>query len=68
MKWLADENFPISCYKFLLKQGWNIIHIGIKNPSIEDEDIVKLSIKMQRIIITFDSDFGELVFKNSLKP
>jgi len=65
---LADENFPVSSYQLLLKYGWDIIHIALVSPSIEDEDVIKLSIKENRIILTFDSDFGALVFKSGLKP
>jgi len=37
VKWLADENFPVSSYQLLLKYGWDITHIAFVNPSIKDE-------------------------------
>lgn len=68
MKFLADENFPLSSYQFLKDKGWNIEHIGLTNSSISDYDVMQLSIKQKRIIITFDSDYGELVFKKGYLP
>jgi predicted nuclease of predicted toxin-antitoxin system len=35
---------------------------------ISDEEVIELSIRQNRIIITFDSDYGELVFKHGYKP
>ena len=68
MRCLADENFPVASYRLLLENGWDIVHVGIENPSIEDNEVIEQSIEEQRVIITFDSDFGELVFKIGLKP
>ena len=68
MRFLADENFPVASYRLLLENGWDIIHVGITNPSITDDEVIEQSVEEQRVIVTFDSDFGELVFKFGLKP
>lgn len=65
---LADENVPLKSYKFLKEKGYDIIHIGLEAEGIKDYEIINLSIDQDRIIITFDSDFGELVFKIGYKP
>lgn len=59
---LADENVPLKSFKLLKEKGYDIIHISIENPSVKDHDVINISIEQDRIIITFDSDFGELVF------
>jgi len=63
MKLLADENFPFSSFKFLENLEYDIIHIGKDFPSITDREVMEFSMNENRIIITFDSDYGELVFK-----
>ena len=68
MKFLANENFPATSYKILKSQNLDIEHIGESNMGISEEEVMKTSIKEQRIIITFDSDYGELVFKYGYKP
>lgn len=68
MKFLANENFPFSSFNFLLDQGCNILHVASSMSGINDEDVMNYSIKEDRVIITFDSDYGELVFKKGYKP
>ncbi len=63
MKWLADENFPLASYKLLLASGLDIKHVGIDWPSVLDVNVVEIALSQNRIILTFDSDFGELIFK-----
>lgn len=65
---LADENFPLASYKFLKEKGYDIKHVSESDRGITDEEVVKLSVDEQRVIATFDSDFGELIFKHSYKP
>ena len=64
---LADENFPYSSFNYLKEQGYDIKHIGELDMGINDEEVIQLSIDEGRVITTFDSDFGELIFKHSLK-
>lgn len=68
MKLLANENFPITSYKILLAAGYDIEHIGGTNPSVCDEQVMQKAIQEDRIILTFDSDYGELVFKYGYRP
>ncbi|MCP9237947.1 DUF5615 family PIN-like protein [Lewinella sp. JB7] len=66
---IADENFPVPSYKYLRKEGFDITHIADSGyTSIKDEAVIELSVKQGRIIVTFDSDFGELIFKAGFKP
>ena len=56
MKFLANENIPISSVTYLKSHGFNITAIGLDNPSISDEQVMKIAIDEERIIITYDSD------------
>ncbi len=67
-KFLANENFPLTSYRILKNWGWDIIHISEGNAGIMDDEVMNNAILDNRIIITFDSDYGELVFKNGYKP
>lgn len=68
MKWLADENFPIASFRLLITKGWDIKHISFEKPSIEDFEVIEFAIIERRIILTFDSDFGTLIFKDGYRP
>ena len=64
MKWLADENFPLNSFNSLRDNGLDIKHIGVEWPSVLDVNVVEIALSQNRIILTFDSDFGELIFKD----
>lgn len=67
MKLLANENFPAASVKYLREIGYDIISIGEDNPSNSDTDVINLSNEEKRTILTFDRDYGELIFKFNLK-
>ncbi len=68
LKLLANENIPLKSVVFLQKQGYDLKSIGIDNPSITDEQVMKIAINEERTILTFDRDYGELIFKFGYKP
>lgn len=68
MKLLANENFPVSSVKTLSEAGYDIIAVGLEFPGILDREVIELSINESRTIITFDRDYGELIFKMGYKP
>ena len=68
MKFLANENIPISSVIYLKSQGFDITAIGLDNPSISDDQVMNIAIAEERTIITYDSDYGELIFKYGYKP
>jgi len=68
MKFLADENIPLKVVKRLREDGLDITSIAEIQIGMNDEDIAKLSEKEKAILITFDKDFGEIIFRKSIKP
>ena len=68
VKLLADENFPLASVEILEKEGYNILSISKSHWGSSDIEIIKLSNQEQRLILTFDRDFGQLIFKDGLIP
>ncbi len=64
---LADENIPVETVGILRQKGVDIISIAEVSPGLSDREILDLASKQGRIIITFDVDFGRLVFREKLK-
>ena len=62
MRFLADENFPRPALDALRKAGWEVVSIAEECPGVPDEDVAALCAAQERILLTFDKDFGELVF------
>jgi len=68
MKLLANENFPLTSVNYLKSKNFDVKPIGVENPSIKDREVIDIAIQEQRTILTFDRDYGELIFKHNYKP
>ena len=68
MKFLANENFPYPSIIKLRQADYDITSILDISPSISDEEVMQIAITEKRIILTFDRDYGELIFKHGYKP
>lgn len=63
MRLLANENFPGVAMDALRVRGHDVIWIRTEAPGITDQEVLKKAVAEQRTIVTFDKDFGELVFR-----
>ena len=68
MKLLANENFPYKSIHYLKEKGFDVLSIGMDNPSITDAEVMQIAIKEERTILTFDRDYGQLIFQHNYKP
>lgn len=68
MKLLANENIPLKSVGFLQLMGYDIKAIGIDDPSISDVEVLKIAMHENRLILTFDRDYGTLIFKYNYRP
>ena len=68
MKFLANENFPYPSIKVLRENGLEIYSIGEESSGISDELVLNRAVMEDLIILTFDRDYGELMFKYRLDP
>ncbi len=67
MRFLADENISNKIVNALKSKGIDIVSIQELASSLSDETVLATASMQNRILITFDADFGELVFKRKLK-
>ncbi len=63
MRFLADENFPLPSTVLLRDNDQDIIEVADIMPSASDEKVLHHAYQEQRIILTFDSDYGELIYR-----
>ena len=68
MNLLANENSPAKSVHYLKAKGFDIIALGVDNQSIRDSEVMSIAIKDERTILTFDRDYGELIFKHNYRP
>ena len=64
MRFLANENFPADAVESLRAHGYDIAWIRTDAPGSSDLDVLARAQTENRILITFDKDFGELAFRS----
>ena len=63
MRFLLDESAEYRIVAFLTGLGHDVTAIAHDYPhGLPDQQILEIAVSEQRILITNDSDFGELVF------
>ncbi|NPE08919.1 MAG: DUF5615 family PIN-like protein [Asgard group archaeon] len=67
IKYLADENIPLVVIKELSEKGFPIESIASSKRGMNDKDIMKFAFVNELVIISFDKDFGQLIFKEKVK-
>ncbi len=67
MKFLVDECVGPTVAKWLKQQNYNAISIYDDVPGIDDNAVLNKALSENRILITSDKDFGEMIFKNNMQ-
>ena len=60
MKFLLDENIPVSIKKTLLANGYNVEHANQNLKGKKDREVFEYAVKNKQCIITYDIDFKEM--------
>jgi len=66
MRLLADENFPLDAVEALRADGHDVAWIREDSRGTSDNVILIRAQEENRIVVTFDKDFGELAFRSKL--
>jgi len=67
INYLADENIPLLVIKELKKEGLKIEYLPEKLLGMKDKELINYAREKEFILLTFDKDFGQLVFKEKVK-
>jgi len=68
MRFLADENFPGAAVTVLGAAGHDVAWVGAVVAGASDPDVLAWAAREERILLTFDKDFGELAKGSALPP
>ena len=60
LKLLLDENIGLRIYYELKNRGYHAQSILMERRGIPDEEIVRIAMERDKIIVTMDKDFGYL--------
>jgi len=66
MRFLANENVPLDAVSALREMGHDVLWVRVDAPGSTDEDILSRAVTEERVLITFDKDFGHLALRSHL--
>lgn len=61
-KFILDVGVGKMVHTFLLEEGYDAIAVSDYDPQMGDGDILSFAAGEQRMVITMDKDFGDLVY------
>lgn len=65
---LLDENFPAPSTALLRAANLDVVAIGEVTPGLSDSAVLSRAVSEQRWLVTFDRDYGELIFVRGHAP
>ena len=65
---LANENFPLPALRRLRDAGVDVAAIAEQAPGMRDTEVLALARREERWLVTYDRDYGELVFSKGYAP
>lgn len=66
MRLCANENLPGDCVAALRAAGHDVLWIRETMPGAADDVVLARALAEARLLLTFDKDFGALVFKRGM--
>jgi predicted nuclease of predicted toxin-antitoxin system len=63
MRFLANENFPLESVRSLRAAGHDVAAVIEDSPGAKDHEVLARAAREERIILTFDRDYGELIYR-----
>lgn len=66
MRFLADENFPLASIRFLRLHGHDVAAMTEDAAGSPDTVVLARATDEGRVLLTFDRDFGDLIFRQGL--
>jgi len=63
MKFLVDVNASGSLVRWLTEMGHDVAQVRERDPRMPDDDILTWALNEQRIIVTTDQDFEEMIWR-----
>jgi len=68
MRFMANENFPLASVWRLREAGHDTLAVSESMSGSRDEEVLARAALEERILLTFDRDYGDLIYRKGLPP
>lgn len=68
VRWLVNENFPAPSVAAMRASGHDVLSIAESHAGNDDVSVLALAREEGRWLVTFDRDYGELLFARNHEP
>ena len=66
MQFVANENIPLSSVRQIRAAGHDVLSIAESASSITDAEVLGWAVQEAAIVLTFDRDYGELIYRHQM--
>ena len=66
MRLLFDENMPAEAVAELRRAGHDVAFVTEEDPSAADADLLARAVREDRVLVSFDNDYGSLTYRDRL--
>ena len=66
-QFLADEGVDFRLVSALREEGYDLRAIAEEIPGVTDDEVLDFAVETDRVLLTEDKDFGEMVFRRGLQ-
>ena len=66
LRFLADESCDYAVVRALTSLEHEVLPVAELSPRADDETVIGLALREERVLLTEDKDFGQLVYANGL--
>lgn len=66
MRWLADECIDAGLVAYLRHSGHDVLYMAEIAPASNDAAVMARALHEERLLLTEDKDFGDLVFRHGV--
>lgn len=63
MKLVADEGVDKPIVDYLRSQSHEVLYVLELSPGLSDEEVLAYALKEQAVLLTMDTDFGDLIYR-----
>ena len=65
MRFLVDESRGPAVARWFVEQGHDVVSVYSQMRGANDDHVIQFAIEQERILITNDKDFGDLIFRQT---